>query len=165
MTTITLRALLAAILAMLLAGSALAEAGLGYKAFSKSGAYDDVRADLEDAIVNRGYVIDFVGQFNQMLERTSQVAESVTALGAKSPYKKAEYLQFCAAKLAHEAVSANPGNIANCPYVLFVYELANNPGKIHVGYRLPPSGPSRATKAINAKIEKLLNDIAMEALN
>ena len=69
----------------------------GLKEMTKSGTYAEVRDDLKNAIVNRGFVVDYVGQFNGMLERTS---EAVGA--AKTPYTNAEFMQFCAAKLTHD---------------------------------------------------------------
>ncbi len=149
--------------AVLLSGAAQANPKHGYKTVTKQAAFADVRDDLKDAIINRGFVVDYVGHFNTMLLRTSKAAGSVTADGIKSPYKNAQYLQFCAAKLTHEAISADPRNIANCPYVVFVYEMGYAPGKITVGYRLPAVGPTRTSKRIAKKIEALLDGIVAEA--
>ena len=98
------------------------------------------------------------------LERTSEAAGSVTEEGAKSPYKHAKYVQFCSAKLTHEAVSASPLNIGICPYVTFVIESRAEPGKITVGYRRPIPGPSKKTKKAFAKIDALLDEISKEAV-
>ncbi len=123
-----------------------------------------MRDNLRDAIVNRGLVVDYVGHLNAMLERTSEAAQSVTPKGVKSPYKNAEYMQFCSAKLTHELVSASARNIVNCPYVVFAYELATAPGTVHVGYRPPVGEPSRLTQAVNAKITALLEGIIKDAV-
>lgn len=146
-----------------LATAPAAIAADGFKELTRSGNYADVRDDLKNAIVNRGFVVDYVGQFNKMLERTSEAVGSVTEAGAKSPYKDAEFMQFCAAKLTHEAISANPQNIVNCPYVVYIYELTAKPGLIHVGYRTPVSGASKISRKAVAKIETLLNEIITEA--
>jgi hypothetical protein len=144
--------------------TAPSEAGeLGYRSYAKSGKYEDVRDDLKDAIINKGFVIDYVGHFNGMLERTADVVKTDTGSGRKSPYRNAEYMQFCPAALTHEAVSASPFSIANCPITMFVYELATEPGKIQVGYRLPVENPSEGVKAVNAKLTALLHAIATEA--
>lgn len=134
----------------------------GFKEMTKTGSYSEVRDDLKNAIVNRGFVVDYVGQFNKMLERTSETVGSVTETGAKSPYKDAEFMQFCAAKLTHEAISANPQNIVNCPYVVYVYELTAKPGLIHVGYRTPVAGASKISRKAVANIDALLNEIITE---
>lgn len=153
---------LAAFAAATLASGAQAEE-LGFGEVTRQGAFTEVRDDLKEAIVNRGYVVDYVGQLNKMLERTSDAVGSVTASGAKSPYKDAEYMQFCAAKLTHDAISANPQNIVNCPYIVFVYELHAKPGVIHVGYRKPVAGPSKRSREAVDKIDQLLADIVKEA--
>lgn len=155
--------LLSAALGLAVISTADAEADAGYKSYVKQAKFDDVLEDLRDAIVKRGFVIDYTGHFNQMLERTAETAGSVTAEGVKSPYTNAQYLQFCPSKLTHEAVSANPFGIANCPIAMFVFELRHEAGKVHVGYRLPVDSPSRLVKDVNAKLTKLLDEIATEA--
>ena len=152
-----------ALLVALLPVTVQANPKYGYKTLTKQGVFEDVRDDLKDAIINHGFVVDYVGHFNTMLLRTSKAAGSVTADGIKSPYKNAQYMQFCAAKLTHQAISADPRNIANCPYVVFVYELGYAPGKITVGYRLPAVGPTRTSKRVAKKIEALLDSIVEEA--
>lgn len=136
---------------------------IGYRSYDKTGKYEDVREDVKDAIIKRGYVIDFTGHFNDMLERTADAAGRNAQTGHKSPYRSAEYMQFCPSKLTHEAVAANPLAIANCPITLFVYELHQEPGKIHVGYRLPVASPSKLSKEINDRFSALLQDIATDA--
>ncbi|MGI9421596.1 MAG: DUF302 domain-containing protein, partial [Hyphomicrobiaceae bacterium] len=122
-----------------------ADAG-GYKYYSTQATFEDVLQDLKDEIIDRGLVIDFVGHVDTMLERTSSAAGSVTKTGKASPYLHAKYLQFCSARLAHEAMSANPFNLSVCPYVVFVFESRSQPGKIIVGYRRSMAGPSKRTR-------------------
>ena len=153
-----------AILALPALTHAADHTGYGYTLQSKTSEFEDVRSDLEDAIINRGYVVDYVGHINKMLERTSEVAESVTAEGKKSPYKNAQYLQFCPAKITHDAISTSPQNIANCPVAIFIYELNIEPGKIFVGYRTPISGQSRKMRDVNKKLATLLADIVGEVV-
>jgi hypothetical protein len=158
-----MRLVLASLLMVLFIIAPQAEAELGYRVYSKAGTFEEVKSDLGDAIVNRGFVVDYVGHINAMLERTAAAAQSVTPDGLKSPYRHAEFVQFCPAKLVHEAVSANPFALANCPIALFVYELNYEPGKIHVGYRLPVGSPSSRANEVNEKIVSLLHEIATEA--
>jgi hypothetical protein len=143
----------------LVAGSAAFADEMGYRVYTTDGKFEDVRDDLKTAIINKGFVIDHVGLLNAMLERTGEVAGSVT-----SPYKNAEYLQFCPVKLTHEAVTATPLAIANCPISMFVFETGTDPGKIQVGYRLLPATPSPALRDVNARIEALLDSLAKEAV-
>lgn len=158
-----IRALFVAVLACCLgAGGGIAEE-LGYRVVSKKAKYEDIRDNVQDAIIKRGFVVDYIGRFNAMLERTAQDTGSVTGTGLKSPYKNAEYLQFCPAKLTHEAVSATLYSIANCPTAIFVFEPVFEAGTIYVGFRLPVSSPSKRVKEVNAKYIALLNEIAAEA--
>ena len=158
-----IRLLMAALLGVMLAAQAAVAADLGYKDYAKTGSFEDVSENLKDAIINRGFVIDYVGHFNKMLERTAADTGTITAGGSKSPYRNAQYMQFCPAKLTHEAVNASPFAIANCPIALFVYETNYEPGKIHVGYRLPVVSPSKRVNEVNAKLAALLHEIAAEA--
>lgn len=141
-----------------------AGAASGYKSYTAQASFEDVFQDVQDEIINRGLVIDFVGHVDSMLERTSAAAGSVTKTGNASPYLNAKYLQFCSAKLSHEAMSANPFNLAVCPYVVFVFETRAQPGEIVVGYRRTTPGPSKRTRAAIAKIEALLEGIAKSAV-
>jgi hypothetical protein len=136
-----------------------------YNHYSKQGDFEEVLHDLQDAVINRGLVIDYIGHVNTMLNRTSEAAESVTKTGNKSPYLNAKYIQFCSAKLTHEAVSANPYDLAICPYVVFIFEAHSEPGKIVVGYRRPIPGPSQMTRDAFAKIDGLLEEIVKEAVS
>ena len=157
------RILLATILATCLSLNASASDEAGYRVFSKKAAFEDIRDNVRDAIVNRGFVVDYVGKLNAMLERTAHATGSITAAGAKSPYRNAEYLQFCPSQLTHDAVSASPLAIANCPIVIFVYELGYETGTAYVGFRLPVTSPSKRVKEVNEKLAVLLADIAKEA--
>src|SRR5690606_20524585 len=86
-------------------------------------AFSDVIADLEDAVVNRGYVVDYHGYIGEMLKRTAN------DVGASKPlYRNAEFIQFCSAVVSRDAMEADVANIAFCPYVLFAYETEADPG-------------------------------------
>lgn len=111
-----------------------------------------VIADLEDAIVNRGYVIDYRGHIGEMLKRTAGDVGS-----AKPLYRNAEFFQFCSAVVSRKAMEADIANIAYCPYVLFAYEAEAEAGKVVVGFRKLPAGPGRD------EVNVLLDEIAGEA--
>lgn len=152
------------VLLALTATPTLAESVRGFQAYETKGAFNDVLSDLKDAIINRGLVIDYTGQLNTMLKRTSKTVGSVTESGSPTPYVKAQFMQFCSAKLSHEVISANPQNIAICPYVVFIYELKTSPGMIHVGYRRPITGPSKRSRKALSKVDALLDAIVKESL-
>ncbi|GBE41984.1 hypothetical protein BMS3Bbin10_00040 [bacterium BMS3Bbin10] len=156
----------AALLTLFLAtpGESAVENGIGYKSISTEGSFETILFELKNAIIDRGLKIDYEGYLQEMLERTSQAAGSVTAAGNKTPYLNARFLQFCSAKLTHEVVSANPLNIAICPYVVFIYEVRGRPGVIHVGYRKPISDRSIISRKALAKVEALLDGIVADAV-
>jgi len=149
--------------AVLAAPIAHAEEAIGYREHTKTGKFEDIRDDLRDAIINRGFVIDHVGDLHAMLDRTAEAVADVVRSDTKSPYKNAEYVQFCPLKLTHEAVRASPHAIANCPVAIFVFETESEPGKIHVGYRLPPATSSGELRKVNEKLVTLLDSLAKEA--
>lgn len=121
-------------------------------------AFDDVMFDLENAIINQGLVIDYIGKVGDMLSRTADAVES------QSPYADARYIQFCSAPLTHQAVEIDPRNLSICPYVVFGYELSDQPGVTHVGFRNPQSAGDEpaAAEAMQAIVD-LLQSIVDEA--
>lgn len=126
--------------------------------FVIEGEYEDVRYDLDDAIVSRGLTVDHVSNVSDMLQRTVGVVE-----GAKSIYVKGQQIQFCSAKLSRQTMQADPANIVFCPYMIFMYERADEPGKIHIGYRkLNEIGSADSIKALKA-VNTLLKGIITEA--
>jgi hypothetical protein len=142
---------------------ARAEEAIGYRVHMKDGKFEDVRDDLRDAIINRGFAIDHTGDLHAMLDRTADAVSDIVRSDAKSPYKKAEYVQFCPLKLTHEAVRASPYAIANCPVAIFIFETTSEPGKINVGYRMPPATSSSELRKVNEKLVALLDSLAKEA--
>ncbi len=146
------------IFVMVLVSSAIAGSDGGFKFYNTKGDFAGVSADVEDAIINRGYVVDYHGFIGKMLKRTAQDVGD-----AKKVYKDAEFYQFCSAVLSRRMVEADPKNIGFCPYVVVVYELESAPGTIQVGYRNPPmTGSDESQKALGA-IAKLLDEISREA--
>lgn len=153
--------LLAAGMVATLSGTAVAadmppsEVATTYKV---EGDFEDVRFALENAIVNRGLVVDYVSHIGEMLARTG------ADVGAKKDiYANAESMLFCSAVLSRAAMEADPANIAFCPYGVFLYETADNPGTVVVGYRNLTETGSEASKKAIADVNALLGDIVKEA--
>jgi hypothetical protein len=114
--------------------------------------FADVAGDLSDAIINRGYVVDYHGLVGEMLKRTAG------DVGASKPlYKNAELFQFCSAVVSRSAMEEDIRNIAYCPYVLFAYETEEKPGSVTVGFRHLPEGGGRD------QVNALLDEMAREA--
>lgn len=130
--------------------------GDGYFVTATESVFEDAVTDVTNAIVNQGLVIDYTGKVGDMLARTGE------AVGMETPYKNAVYMQFCSAKHTHAVVAADPLNIAVCPYVVFVYELADGSGA-KIGYRRPVGVPGPASADALAGIDGLLKGIVLEA--
>jgi len=145
-------------LAVGLTGSAFAGGSGELKTITAKGVFGDVNNNVADAILNRGYVIDYHGFVGNMLKRTGKDLGS-----SKVYYKDAEFYQFCSAKLTRTAVAVDPGNIGYCPYVVVVYELESAPGVIRVGYRPLPQTGSAASKMALGNINAVLDSIVREA--
>jgi len=155
----TLTCVVVALALLLIATGQPAEAGRYHmKAYTVDASFADVRQDVLDAIVNRGFVLDFEARISDMLKRTEG------DIGAKtSVYSDATMLMFCSAKYSRDAMIADPMNIVFCPYVINVFTLADKPGTVHVAYRRPFAGGSLASRKALLVIEELLDGIAREA--
>ena len=138
-------------------GAGAAETDL-VTSYSVEAEFADVRQDLADAVINRGYNIDYEAKIGEMLDRTAGDVGAKTTI-----YKYAESLQFCSAVISRRAMEADPANIAFCPYVLFVYERADQPGKVNVGFRRMAEVGSDASRAALAAVNELLDGIVREA--
>jgi uncharacterized protein (DUF302 family) len=111
--------------------------------------FEDAAQAVNDAIINKGYAVDYHGYVGDMLKRT---AEDVGA--EKQLYKDAEFFTFCSAVLSRKAMEADIGDIAYCPYVVFVYEDAATPGKVTIGHRKLPKGDAR--DEVNAVLDDIV---------
>lgn len=129
-----------------------------FRAYKKVAAYEDVKFELNNAIVDKGLALDHTGAIGRMLDRTG------ADVGSDKPiYKNAEYFSFCSARFSRRMMEADPANIAFCPFIIFIYEDAAQPGTTVVGYRrLPIIGNEASQKALT-EIDALLDSIAREA--
>jgi uncharacterized protein (DUF302 family) len=128
------------------------------KTYNKKAAYDDVRFDLTNAIVDAGLAVAANGKIADMLDRTGEAVGST-----KQVYLHGEYFTFCSAKYSRAMVEADPLNIAFCPTTIFMFETAANPGTVVVGYRRPVSLGPASDKAVS-DTEALLDKIARQAV-
>lgn len=152
--------LMAAGLAIGLSSGALAadKPANGLTTYTVESSFEDVRFSLENAIINRGLLVDYVSHIGEMLARTG------ADVGAsKKVFTNAESMLFCSAKLSRAAMEADPANIAFCPYSVFVYETPDKPGEVVVGFRNLVSNSSEASKKAVGDVNALLNDIVKEA--
>lgn len=129
-----------------------------FNSVSTQGAFADVAAYVENAIINKGLTIDYSGEVNKMLQRTGEDVGST-----KTIYTGSKFFLFCSAKLSREMMEADANNVGFCPFIVFVYETAAEPGVVHVGYRRPGPGNGDASNKALENVDKLLESIIKEA--
>lgn len=142
-------------LAMITLASSVGAVGLdNFKVAQIKAPFAEVTSDVSDAIVNRGYKIDYHSFIGKMLQRTAKDVGSTKPL-----YTHAETYQFCSAVKSRTMMEADPRNIGYCPYIIFVYELEASPGTVHVGFRRPDLTGSPASQKALKEIDRLLSEI------
>ena len=134
-------------------GLALVAAPVGASAqevvsFSYGGSFDDASFAIENAIINRGLVIDYTSHVGDMLNRTGEDIE-----GAEDIFDNAQIFLFCSAAVSRRVMEADPMNIVHCPYGIFIAEMD---GEVMIGHRDYPDGPMQ-------EVEALLDAIILEA--
>lgn len=140
------RTILAAAIAIA-AGPALA--GDEAVTYPYDGSFADAAFAVENAIIGRGLVIDYVSHTGEMLNRTGADVGSTKEL-----FNEADVYLFCSAQVSRSVMEADPMNIAHCPYGVFV---ADQGGDVIIGYREYPEGAMQ-------EVQALLEDIVKEAL-
>jgi len=112
------------------------------------GSFDDATFAVENEIIGRGLVIDYVSHVGDMLNRTGEdVGSDVTI------FESADVFLFCSATVSREVMEADPMNLAHCPYGIFVTE---RDGEVMIGHRTYPDGPMQT-------VETLLDEIVQAA--
>ncbi|MGH1367352.1 MAG: DUF302 domain-containing protein [Maritimibacter sp.] len=114
------------------------------------GSFDDATFAVENAILGRGLVIDYVSHTGDMLARTGRDVGSEVEV-----FEAADIFLFCSAVLSRKVMEADPMNIAHCPYGIFV---AQRDGGVMIGHRSYPEGPMK-------EVEALLDEIVAEAVD
>lgn len=114
-----------------------------------NGSFDDAAFAVENAIIGRGLVIDYVSHTGEMLARTAEDVGSDTEL-----FTEADIFLFCSAQLSRKVMEADLMNIAHCPYGIFV---ADQGGEVMIGYRTYPDGPMQ-------EVQAMLDEIVREAM-
>jgi len=113
------------------------------------GSFDDATFAVENAIIGRGLVIDYVSHTGEMLARTAADIGSEVEL-----FVEADIFLFCSAQISRTVMEADPMNIAFCPYGIFVADQA---GEVIIGYRTYPEGEMQ-------QVQNLLDEIVQDAL-
>lgn len=117
--------------------------------YSYEGSFDDATFSVEDAIVSKGLVIDYVSHVGDMLNRTG------ADIGAtKEIFKAADIFLFCSAVVSRKVMEANPLNLTYCPYSIFVFEDEDG---VKIGHDRYPEGEMQ-------EVQKLLDGIVRSAI-
>ena len=116
--------------------------------YDYDGSFEDATFAVEDAITAKGLVIDYRSHTGEMLERTRADVGSDVVL-----FDAADVFLFCSAVVSRQVMEADPMNIVHCPFSIFVADQA---GKVTIGFRDYPEGPMQA-------VEDLLRGIVEEA--
>ncbi len=127
--------------------------------YAIEGEFEFYREMLESAITDEGMVINAVGRIAEMLDRTG------TDLGlGERVYLNGESLEFCSALLSRRMMEADPHSIVFCPYVIAIYERADEPGTIYLGYQRVPIVGDEATRKALQDVEDLLDRVVNNAM-
>jgi uncharacterized protein (DUF302 family) len=113
------------------------------------GDFEDATFAAESAIVGRGLNIEYTSHVGDMLNRTGADVGST-----KQIFAAANIYLFCSALVSRHVMEADPLNIVNCPYSVFVLEDADG---VKIGHRTYPAGPMQ-------EVQTLLDNIVKEAL-
>ncbi len=113
------------------------------------GSFDDATFGVENAIVDKGLVIDYVSHVGDMLNRTGADLGSDVVI-----FDSARIYLFCSAVVSRKVMEANPDNVAFCPYSVYV---TDKNGLVEIGYQDYPDGPMDM-------VEELLGDIVEAAM-
>jgi len=115
-------------------------------------SFDDVKFDLENAIIEAGLKVQSVNHLAEMLERTKADVGATRTL-----FTHADIYNFCSAKVSRQVMEADILNVQFCPYRIFIFTRPESPGEVTVGHMRYPAG---VTDAVN----DLLDGIIAEAL-
>ena len=130
-----------------------------YRVYESESDFDTLMEATKLAIQERGLYINKILHMSDMLRRTGQ------ALGAQDPiYARAESIEFCSAVLSRKMTQENPARLVNCPFILAIYTLPDQPGKTFLAYRAIPQGEIEGSEAMRA-VAEMLSGIAEEAIS
>ncbi|MBK1707220.1 DUF302 domain-containing protein [Halochromatium glycolicum] len=130
-----------------------------YAVYESDSSFSDVMDGLKLAIQGRGMFINNVMHMNEMLERTGEDL----GLG-ESLFIEAESVEFCSAVLSRKMISEDPRSIVNCPFIIAVYQLPDEPNTTYVAHRRFPPEETEQSPAM-AEVAATLKGIAEEAIS
>jgi uncharacterized protein (DUF302 family) len=122
----------------------------GYAVYESDSSFQDVLDGLKLAIQERGMYINNVMHMGDMLERTGK------DLGMdETIYVNAESVEFCSAVLSRKMTAEDPARIVNCPFIVAVYTLPDQPGTTYVVHREIPEAETRESPVMQEVADML----------
>jgi uncharacterized protein (DUF302 family) len=148
----TLKALLiGAVASIAIAFAAQAE---DYAVYESESSFEDVMDALKLAIEERGMYINNVMHMGEMLDRTGK------DLGmSEQIYTHADAIEFCSAVLSRKMTAENPTRIVNCPFIVAVYTLPDQPDTTYVVHRIIPVSETESS-AVMREVADMLKAVA-----
>ncbi|MCF7985442.1 MAG: DUF302 domain-containing protein [Thiohalocapsa sp.] len=132
------------------------EAG-GYAVYQSESSFEDVMDALKLAIQERGMYINNVMHMDEMLDRTGK------DLGMDEDiYTAADSIEFCSAVLSRKMTSEDPIRIVNCPFIISVYRLPDEPDTTYLAHRTFPAEEIEGS-AVMKEVAEMLQGIAEAA--
>jgi len=134
-----------------------AQAG-DYAVYESDSSFEDVMDGLKLAIQERGMYINNVMHLGEMLERTGK------DLGMDEQiYTRADSIEFCSAVLSRKMTAENPARVVNCPFIVAVYRLPNQPDSTYVVHRVIPASETESS-AVMREVADMLKAVAEGAV-
>lgn len=134
-------------------------AGGAYAIYESENDFETVVEGAKLAIQERGMYINNVMHMDEMLERTGK------DLGIdRKIYEKAHSIEFCSSVLSRKMTSEDPGRIVNCPFILSIYVLPEEPNKTYVAHRTVSEQEIESSE-IMAEISEMLKGVAEGAVS
>jgi uncharacterized protein (DUF302 family) len=129
----------------------------GYAVYESDSSFEDVIDGLKLAIQERGMYINNVMHMDEMLARTGK------DLGMEEIiYTRAQAVEFCSAVLSRRMTAENPARIVNCPFIIAVYTLPDDPDTTYLAHRRIPAGEAEAS-GVMREIADMLQSVADSA--
>lgn len=142
------------LLAGVVAAMAFAAQAEDYAVYESDSSFEDVMDALRLAIEERGMYINNVMHMGEMLERTGR------DLGMEGKiYTRADSIEFCSAVLSRKMTAENPARIVNCPFIIAVYTLPDQPDTTYVVHRLFSSAETQGS-AVMQEVAKMLRGVS-----
>ncbi|WP_328985268.1 DUF302 domain-containing protein [Thiorhodovibrio winogradskyi] len=121
--------------------------------------FAEVMDGLRLAIEERGLVINNIMHMNEMLERTGADLAMDGAL-----FGEARSVEFCSAVLSRRMIAEDPSRIVNCPFIIAVYSLPDEPDKTLVAHRRF-GADELANSEVMPEVAQMLQEIAEQAVS